>query len=251
MTTSARTETVRLNGIDLHYEIRGEGEPLLVLHGFAGCKDDWAHAGRDALAARYRVIAVDARGHGRSTGFDGAISHAGYAEDVLALLDHLGIARCKAIGMSFGGNTLLHVATRAPAHLDAMVLVSATMYFPEAARAIMRSAADAPMSADERTSMRGRHHHGEPQITALRQLSRALADDADDLRFTPPVLARIAARTLIVYGDRDPLYPVEMAVSMYRAIPNAALAVLPNAGHGPVFLDAAGPFTAMCLAFFN
>src|SRR5205085_392614 len=57
----------------------------------------------------------------------------------------------------------------------------------------------------------------------------------DDLAFTPPQLGRISARTLLVQGDRDPLYPVELGVELFRSIPAAALSVVPNAGHGPVF----------------
>jgi pimeloyl-ACP methyl ester carboxylesterase len=53
--------------------------------------------------------------------------------------------------------------------------------------------------------------------------------------FTPPQLARIQARTLIVQGDRDPLYPVELSVEMANAIPNSSLWIIPNSGHGPIF----------------
>jgi pimeloyl-ACP methyl ester carboxylesterase len=71
------------------------------------------------------------------------------------------------------------------------------------------------------------------------------------MNFTPPSLARIKASTLIVYGDRDFLYPVEMAVEMYRAIPKSALWVVPNGGHGPVFMDAAQQFAQTALAFLR
>jgi len=73
----------------------------------------------------------------------------------------------------------------------------------------------------------------------------------DDMNFTPPALSKIATRTLIVNGDRDPLYPVEMAVEMYRAIPRSALWVLPNSGHGPVFLEAAAHFAQTSLIFLQ
>jgi pimeloyl-ACP methyl ester carboxylesterase len=71
------------------------------------------------------------------------------------------------------------------------------------------------------------------------------------MNFTPPSLSRIMASTLVVYGDRDPLYPVEMALAMYRAIPRSALWVVPNSGHGPVFADAAAQFAQTALAFFR
>jgi pimeloyl-ACP methyl ester carboxylesterase len=65
------------------------------------------------------------------------------------------------------------------------------------------------------------------------------------------MLFKITASTLIVYGDRDFLYPVEMAVEMYRAIPQSALWVVPNGGHGPIFFDAAPQFAQTALAFFR
>jgi pimeloyl-ACP methyl ester carboxylesterase len=69
------------------------------------------------------------------------------------------------------------------------------------------------------------------------------------MNFTPPQLSRITTRTLIVQGDRDPLYPVELSMDMYRALPKAALWVVPEAGHGPIFLDQADSFARRALAF--
>jgi pimeloyl-ACP methyl ester carboxylesterase len=216
--------TVHVNGVDLHYELHGRGEPLLWLHGLGGCAGDVAHGGRDRLAERYRIIAVDARGHGRSTQVD-TVTHRQHALDVLALLDHLGVRACRAIGCSMGGNALLHVATMQPERLEAMVVVSAVMSFPEQARAIMRASPSA--------------------------MARALADDTGDMSFTPARLAWVTARTLVVYGDRDFLYPVETGVELYRAIPGAALWVVPNGGHGPIFTKEADAFVRTSLAFFD
>ena len=78
-----------------------------------------------------------------------------------------------------------------------------------------------------------------------------MADSHDDMNFTPPLLSKITASTLIVYGDRDFLYPIEMAVDMYRAIPRSTLWVVPNGGHGPVFLDAAPQFVKTALTFLR
>jgi pimeloyl-ACP methyl ester carboxylesterase len=78
-----------------------------------------------------------------------------------------------------------------------------------------------------------------------------LKDSYDDLNFTPPQLAKITASTLIVYGDRDPFYPVEMAVDMYRAIPKSALWIVPKGGHGPVFFGAAPKFAQTALTFLR
>jgi pimeloyl-ACP methyl ester carboxylesterase len=244
--------TVQLNGIEMYYEVEGSGPPLLLLHGGGGCQEHWALAGGDEFAREYRLVKPDARGHGRSSNPARTITHRQCAADMLALLDHMGIKRCRAIGMSMGGNILLHMATQQPERIDAMVLVSATMYFPEQARTIMRQVpAAASQPAGEWETMRKRHKLGDEQIEALWDWQRGMNDSYDDMNFTPPVLSRITAPTLIVYGDRDPLYPVEMAVEMYRAIPKSALWVVPNAGHGPIFFEAAAQFARNSLDFFR
>jgi pimeloyl-ACP methyl ester carboxylesterase len=243
--------TAHVNGIDLHYLVEGEGEPLLLLHGGGGCHENWAYSGRDQFLREYKLIAPDARGHGRSTNPQRIITHRQCALDMLALLDHLGINQCRAIGISMGGNILLHMATMQPDRIDAMVVVSATMYFPEQARAVMRQVQVDKQPPSEWETMRRRHKLGDDQIVALWEWQRGMAESYDDLNFTPPSLSHIKARTLIVYGDRDFLYPVEMAVDMYRAIPRSALWVVPNGNHGPVFMDAAPQFAQTALAFFH
>jgi pimeloyl-ACP methyl ester carboxylesterase len=249
--TSMQTGNVSLNGIEMFYETDGSGEPLLLLHGGTGCHDDWRYAGREDFVRHYALIAPDARGHGRSTNPSGAITHRQCASDMLALLDHLKIDRCKAIGLSMGGNILLHMATMQPDRIEAMVVVSATMSFPEQARTIMREVRVDDQPDSEWEAMRKRHYLGDEQIRALWQWTRGMKDSYDDMNFTSQSLSKIHAATLIVYGDRDFLYPVEMGVQMYRAIPNAALWVVPNGGHGPVFLHAAGQFVKTTLAFFG
>jgi len=251
MTLKVETKKMSVNGAELYLEVSGAGEPLLLLHGMAGCSQDWQYAGRESLAKRYPLVAVDARGHGRSTNPGRAFSHRQLAADVRALLDALGIRRCKAIGMSMGGNTLLHVATQEPDRIDAMVLVSATPYFPEQARAIMRTISPDDRPPEEWRALRERHVHGDDQIRALFEAQRGLADSDDDMCFTPQELGGIRARTLVVYGDRDPLYPVELGVELYRAIPGAALWVVPGGGHGPIFLEAAELFARTALAFLE
>lgn len=244
-------ETTKLNGIDMYFERDGAGEPLLLLHGGGGCHEDWVYAGRNYFAKEYELILPDARGHGHSTNPERKITHRQCALDTIALLDHLGIEKCKAIGISMGGNILLHVATMQPGRIEAMVVVSAAMYFPEQARVVMRQVSIENQPAKEWEAMRKRHKLGDDQIIALWEWQRGMGDSHDDMNFTPPSLARIKASTLIVYGDRDFLYPVEMAVEMYRAIPDSVLWVIPKGGHGPVFLDAAEQFAKTALAFLR
>jgi pimeloyl-ACP methyl ester carboxylesterase len=246
-----KTHTVALNGIEMFYEADGSGEPLLFLHGGGGCHEDWSFAGREEFVRHYALIAPDARGHGRSTNPARTITHRQSALDTLALLDHLKIERCKAIGLSMGGNILLHMATMQPDRIDAMVVVSATMYFPEQARAIMRQVSVENQPASEWATMRKRHKLGDDQIRALWEWQHGMKDSFDDMNFTPESLSKIQAATLIVYGDRDFLYPVEMAVQMYRAIPRSTLWVVPNGGHGPVFAQTATWFVHVALEFLG
>lgn len=225
-----RVET--LNGQQLYFEIHGAGEPLLLLHGFSGSSQDWIPS-LPQWGTNFQLILPDLRGHGRSGILSKPFRHDGAATDMVALLDHLGIHACKGAGISGGGNVLLHMATKQPARIAAMVLVSATCYFPAQARPIMNQYPD-NMPEQQWEILRARHPGGDAQIRAILASTKSFATSYDDLNFTPPLLSTIQARTLIIQGDRDPLYPVELSVEMFKAIPHSRLWIVPNAGHGPV-----------------
>ena len=241
--------TLDINGFRMHYEDRASGQPLLLLHGGLGIGDDWRHV-FPSDPDGYRVIVPDLRGHGRSTNPAGMFTVRQCAQDVLALLERLGISQARAIGLSLGAKALLHMATAQPAHIEAMVLVSATPYFPQPSRAaaaqFTREACDT-MPEAEREAMRARHVHGDAQIRLLYDMVRSFATSDDDMAFTASLLGTITARTLIVHGDRDPLYPVEMALELFRGIPASALWVVPNGGHGPIFGGMAPTFASRAL----
>src|SRR5881397_1768679 len=129
MTTATTSgQTAAINGMQMYFEIHGEVEPLLLLHGFTGAGSNW-QAFVSGLSREYQLIIPDLRGHGRSTNPSSEFTFRQCALDIFALLDHLGIERFKAIGLSGGGNTLLHMATQQPVRIVAMVLVSATSYY--------------------------------------------------------------------------------------------------------------------------
>jgi pimeloyl-ACP methyl ester carboxylesterase len=96
--------------------------------------------------------------------------------------------------------------------------------------------------------LRQRHVRGDDQIRLLYDMVRGFATSHDDMAFTAESLATITARTLVVHGDRDPLYPVEMALELYRAIPRSALWVIPYGDHGSVWADRASEFASASLA---
>jgi len=241
------TMIATLNGVQLYFEVHGTGEPVILLHGFSGSSQDWT-ALATQWGTQFQLIVPDLRGHGRSGILSKPFRHLDAARDMLALLDHLKVSTCKGLGISGGGNVLLHMATMQPERIKAMVLVSATPYFPAQARSIMRQYANS-VTEQQWEFLRRRHPGGDEQIQAILASTEAFADSYDDMSFTPPHLATIQARTLIVQGDRDPLYPVELSVEMAKAIPQSSLWIVPDGGHGPVigerwpeFIETAGAF---------
>jgi pimeloyl-ACP methyl ester carboxylesterase len=239
-----------IDDLALHYDIEGEGKPLLWLHGFFGAGSDWRYLFPEPPPG-FRLIAPDLRGHGASTNPSDEFLFREAARDIQALLRHLGIERTTAIGLSGGGLVLLHLATMQPSVISSMVLVSAPPYFPAQARALQRQASEAMFGAQELELMRQRHTQGPGQLERLIAHTRAFADRYDDVSFTPPHLATITAETLIVFGDRDPLYPVSLVLELHDAIPRSHLWVVPNGGHGPVFGDRAAQFAETALSFLR
>jgi len=241
-----------VNGYRMHYELYGDpdGEPLLWLHGWSGTGQDWKYIFQEPPSG-FRLIGPDSRGNGASTGFEGTYTFRESASDMFALLDHLGLPRIKAIGLSGGGITLLHMATQQPDRIEAMVVVSAPPYFPEQARAIQRQFSFDLLSETEKAAMRDRSKGGQEQIDWLIEQTRLMANTYDDVNFTPPLLGTITARTLIVFGDADPLYEVRLAFELRESIPGAALWQVPKGGHGPVFGSNAKRFTEIATQFLG
>lgn len=238
-----------LNGVQLYFEVHGSGEPLILLHGFGGSSQDWSPLIAD-WTKTFQLIVPDMRGHGRSSNPSKVFRHQESSADILALLDHLKIGAFKGLGVSGGGNVLLHLATKQPERVQAMVLVSATSYFPAQARPIMRQYPNSLTELDWEM-MRRRHPGGDAQIKALLASTASFADSYDDMNFTPPYLSTIQARTLIVQGDRDPLYPLEISLEMAKAIPRSSLWIIPNGGHGPIGGERWPEFVKTAAAFLK
>ena len=247
--TAAHGRTVRINNLEMYYEESGAGPPLVLLHGFGGSSQNW-HPFTAQLAERHRLIVVDLRGHGHSTNPENSFTHRQAATDVFLLLERLGIGQFSAMGISSGGMTLLHMATSQPHRIDSMVLVSATSHFPDQARAIMRRASFDTMPPQVQEMYRECAKRGDEQIRQLIAQFNAFHKDHDDMNFTADTLSTITARTLVVHGDRDRFFPVEIPVSLYRSIPNAALWIIPGGDHVPIY-DPTVPFTSTALRFLD
>jgi len=221
-----------INGMEMYYEIHGQGEPLVLLHGFTRSGSSWNPQIPD-LVKHYQLVIPDLRGHGRSTNPSGKFTHRQAAQDVFALLDTLKIQKVRAMGMSTGGMTLIHMAASQPEWIEAMVLIGATSYFPEESRAITRAADPNTLTEEQLTLYRQIHKHGNEQIRALFQQVHVFST-SHDMNFTAPYLSTIQARTLILHGERDAHFPVAIPVEMYRSIPKSYLWIVPNCGHVPL-----------------
>lgn len=247
--TTASGNTVQISNMEMYYEEYGAGKPLVLLHGFGGCTQNW-HPFTAELSKHYRLIVIDLRGHGYSTNPGNTFTHREAASDVFLLLEKLGIENFSAMGMSSGGMALLHMATSQPTRITSMVLISTTSYFPDQARAIMRRASFDTIPQEVREMYQECAKHGDEQIRQLIAQFNALHNNYDDMNFTTQSLSTITARTLVVHGDRDNFFPVEIPVNIYRSIPNAALWIIPGGDHVPIY-DPTIPFTATALQFLN
>lgn len=233
--------------LQLAYRARGEGECLLLLHGFFGAGRDFEHL--IELSAGWRTITPDLRGHGLSTNPREVFSFHDAASDVLALLDHLNVQRCCAVGLSGGALTLLRMAVMRPAMLERMVLISACAAFPPQARACMEQLVAAAESEEAQEALPAASDSSRRR--ALIEAARRFARGEDDAHVSARELGAVRAKTLLISGDRDPLYPVEIAVGLYRSIADSALWVIPSEGHSPVFAAARGEFVARARGFLS
>ena len=132
LATWAPGQTATINGAALYYEVHGDpdGQPVLLLHGGAGSSEDFVNLAPVLVAAGYRVVAMDSRGHGRSAWGDLPITYEQMAADALGLLDHLGIAKTDVVGWSDGAIIALDLAIHHPERLDRVVAYGAN-FTPE------------------------------------------------------------------------------------------------------------------------
>lgn len=131
LASPAQAETAKVNGLEMYYEIHGEGEPLVLLHGaYMSIPSNW-EALIPTLAETHKVIAVELQGHGRTTDRDTPITYEGMAADVAALLDELEIEKAAVFGYSMGGGVALRLAIDYPEKVSRIVAASAGYIYNE------------------------------------------------------------------------------------------------------------------------
>ena len=246
---------IESNGVKLYYETHGEGEVLLLLHGNTMTHDMWTPWVED-LSKEHRVITVDMRGHGQSNNPTTEFSHKESAIDFYGLLDKLEVDEFKAMGFSSGSLILTHMATMDTTRIKSLVLIGATSHIPVATRSYMRGLTYENVSKNNpgwMAYMNSVQPGGEDQVRSVLNNYVQWADIYDDINFTASYLSTITCPTLIIHGDRDPLFSVDIPVSSYEAIPNSYLWIIPNFVHttpekgtalGALFIETVTQFLA-------
>ena len=229
--TPPQSHFAAVNGMQMYYELYGEGTPLMLLHGYTGSSLQWQPFIGE-FASHFRVIVPDLRGHGCSLDATNQFTLAQAAQDIFALLEHLGIDQLKGIGCSAGACILQYMGAEQPTRLEAVILDSGGHYFAEQSRIALYAWADS-----DDTELASNQHHHIHGISQMRSLVNQLPQIVDDYNAQAPDLSKITAKTLIVFGDRDELYPVAIPVEMYTSLANAYLWIVPNGGHACIIED--------------
>lgn len=230
----------------IYYETHGEaGEYLLLLHGWGGKCESWLPVIRDFSGA-HRILVVDFPGHGRSSEPDTPWDVTDYMRSTLALLDALGIQKTDVMAHSFGGRVALLLASTCPERVGKMVLTGCAGLKPKQ---------DGKLSARTRRYKRlkawvnspfARKLLGEERVASLQELLVQRYGSPDYRALTPsmrqtfnkvisqdlePVLPKIQAPTLLLWGENDTATPLWMGQVMEKKIPDAGLVVLKGGDH--------------------
>src|SRR6185503_10479610 len=246
-----KTGHVPVNGVNYYYEIHGQGEPLLLLHGGLGSIDMFRPV-LPTLAKGRRLIAVDLHGHGRTTLGDRPISLVDMGEDMAAILNKLGTAQVDVFGYSLGGGVALRLAVQHPEMVRRLALVSAGYaqdgFYPEMLP--MQAQVGAAMAEHMKdTPMYKSYMAVAPQpsdfprlLDRMGEYMRKPYDWSEDVK-------KLSMPVMIVFADSD-MYRPEHIVSFYKLLggglkdagwrrenmPKNRLAILPGLTHYDIFL---------------
>jgi pimeloyl-ACP methyl ester carboxylesterase len=227
--------SVRANGLEIAYETRGAGPPLIALHGATSLGPEDYAAQLPLMAKAFLVHLPDARGHG-GTRWDAA---AGFrydwlVDDLTAFVDALGIDSFHLLGFSMGGMTALQFAARHPERVRTLVAVGITpQREPRASvgRHLMDPARILAKDPAFAKTLSRRHDAGQGEGAWQRLLPAIAADIAAQPLLTPAELHGIDCPAMVVCGDRDPFVPPEHAAALARQLPGGRLFVAPDCGH--------------------
>jgi pimeloyl-ACP methyl ester carboxylesterase len=218
-----------VNGLQLYYEVRGSGRPLVLLHGGLLTIDLNFGPLLEPLAAGRQVIAVELQGHGHTADTGRPMTIEALAGDVVALLDHLGIAQADLFGFSLGGLVAYAVALGAPGRVGKLIVASADAHRPPGRESTPLDDERMPTPADFQ-AMRDAYVAVAPDPAHFGEFSVRVSAMVHEFPGWTDELRSLQAPTLLIFGDRD-FSPLPDVVELFGLLPNAQLAVLPGTTH--------------------
>jgi pimeloyl-ACP methyl ester carboxylesterase len=227
--------SVRANGLEVGYDVRGAGPPLVALHGATSLGlEDYA-AQLPLLSKAFLVHLPDARGHGR-TRWDAAngFEYGWLVDDLAAFVDALGLDSFHLLGFSMGAMTALQFGSRWPDRLRTLVVVGiTTQREPRASvgRRLMDPVRILERDPELAATLARRHDAGQGAGAWQRLLPAIASDIAAQPLLSPAELHRIDCPAMVACGDRDPFVPPEHAAALARQLPGGRLFVAPDCGH--------------------
>jgi pimeloyl-ACP methyl ester carboxylesterase len=218
-----------VNGLDLYYETHGAGRPLVLLHG--GLMTIDLNFGRllAPLAASRRVVAVELQGHGHTADTERPMTIDALAGDVVALLDHLGIAEADLFGFSLGGLVACAVALAAPTRVGRLIVASADPHRPPGRESAPLDDDRMPTSADFQ-GMRDAYDAVAPDPAHFDEFAARVTAMVHTFPGWNDELRSLDVPTLLLFGDRD-FSPLADVLELHHLVPDAQLAVLPGTTH--------------------
>jgi pimeloyl-ACP methyl ester carboxylesterase len=225
--TADRSGEAAVNGISIHYQVYGKGAPVILLHGGLANSDYW---GRQITALRpnHMVIVMDSRGHGRSTRDARAFGYDLMADDVVALMDVLGVRKADIVGWSDGGIIGLDLALRHKNRVGKIFAFAANSLTSGVKDEVEKNPTFGAYIA--RAGREYQAHSATPNAydDFVTQISRMWAEQPN---WTDGQLQSIESPVWIVDGDHDEAIRREHTEYLAATIPHAGLLILPNASH--------------------
>src|SRR3984893_2276200 len=218
-----------VNGLQLYYEIQGSGKPLVLLHGGLMTIDLNFGPLLGPLAGGRQVIAVELQGHGHTADTSRAMTIETLAGDVVALLDHLGIAEADLFGFSLGGLVAYAVALGAPGRVGKLIVASADAHRPPGRGSVPLGGGRMPTAAAF-PAMRDAYDAVAPDPAHFEEFAAKTSAMVHEFPGWTGELRSLQVPTLLIFGDRD-FSPLPDVVEMFELLPNAQLAVLPGTTH--------------------
>jgi len=223
---------MRVGNVSFHIEESGEDQPLVLLHGLLGSiESDWRRF-IPLFSREYRVIAIDMRGHGLTDNPDGKLSDELFRDDLIGLLDALGLESVLICGYSLGGFVGLIAGIRYPDRIKALVMHASKMYWDENAIRSMvgRMDPDRIITEDPKFAEMLQKLHGKRWRDLLKEAA-SFTQSRGVKTLSREDLERANFPVLVSVGDRDDLIPVEEAARFYKSLPKGELLIMPNTKH--------------------